>query len=82
MRTSRLILAPRQPTIPQYPVDGRHGGYGVGLADARAQQALTDLPREHAGVLLLQSQDLLHDRGGCHLLERDGVRLRGFRFFF
>jgi len=53
----------------QNPVDGADRGHRAGVADPLLLQLLANLPREHAAVLLLQPDDLLHHGGRGHLLE-------------
>ncbi len=52
--------------VPQDPGDGGDRGHVVLVADAVAQQLVSDLPGEDARVLLLQVPDVVDHFGGGH----------------
>ena len=66
---SSLVLHHIVTRVPEDPVDGGHGGDGGGVTHAVGQQLLPDLPGEHAGVVCLDADDPLHNRGSGYLLQ-------------
>ena len=53
--------------VPHDPVDARHAGHAVLVADSLRQQSVSDLPGEHGGVLPFVLGYRVHHSGRGHL---------------
>ena len=67
-RGHQICLRPRA-AVPEDAVHRADAGDRVRVANPLRQELVPDLPREHARVLLLEAQNLLHNRGRGHMLQ-------------